>query len=61
MLSSYHPEIEEKETIHLWKSFLNNYIFKHYPVNYNPIKLISEQVYNYLTIAEKLRKFKITL
>lgn len=25
-------------------------------MNYNPIKLISEQVYNYLTIAEKLNE-----
>lgn len=47
MLSLYHPEIEEKETIYLWKSFLSKLHLKTLSCELYPIKLISEQIYNY--------------
>ena len=58
MLSSYHPEIEEKETIYLWKSFLSKLHLKTLSWELYPIKLISEQIYNNYSRETKCNKIQ---
>ena len=58
MLSSYHPEIKEKETIYLWKSFLSKLHLETLSCELYPIKLISEQIYNNYSRKTKCKKIQ---
>ena len=58
MLSLYHPEIEEKETIYLWKSFLSKLHLKTLSCELYPIKLLSEQIYNNYSRETKCKKIQ---